>query len=369
MAYNWQRTEWPNFTYNLSQVEEKLYTFSEKTGMVGGVLKSLPDDTQVDAMVEIMVAEAIKTSEIEGEFLSRKDVMSSIKKDLGLNPENSLVVDKRSKGIGQLMISVRETYQSALTEEQLFAWHTMLFGEQRRMSVGAWRSHAEPMQVVSGAVGQEKVHYEAPPSEKVPQEMERFIAWFNDTAPGGKNAITKAPVRCAIAHLYFESIHPFEDGNGRIGRCIAEKALSQGMGRPALLSLSRTIELNKNAYYAALQAAEQSIDITPWVNYFVDVILMAQEHAEAFIDFALKKAKFFDKYKDILTERQLKVVRRMLEEGPKGFEGGMNAGKYAALTKVAKATATRDLQSMLLHGAMVPFGTAGGRSAKYQLNI
>jgi Fic family protein len=369
MIYNWQHPRWPDFVYDVSEIEDKLYSFSEKTGLVSGILKSLPEDTQMETIVEVMVAEAIKTSEIEGEFLSRKDVMSSIRNDLGLNPKHDQVVDKRSKGIGQLMINVRETYGEALNEERLFLWHDMLLGTEKGIKIGAWRDHREPMQIVSGALGKEKVHYEAPPSEKVPHEMDMFIKWFNMTGPDGENEIKKAPVRCAIAHLYFESIHPFEDGNGRIGRAIAEKALSQSIGRPALLSLSRTIELNKNAYYSALETAQRSIDITPWINYFVDVILAAQQYAEDQIDFVLKKTKFFDKYKDQLNERQLRVVKRMLDEGAKGFERGMNAGKYAVLTKAAKATATRDLQDLLEKGAIILLGPGGGRSTRYQLNL
>ncbi|HMH31907.1 MAG TPA: Fic family protein [Puia sp.] len=369
MKYNWQQTEWPEFTYDLTGIEENLYSFSEKTGLISGILKSLPEDTQMEAIVEVMVAEAIKTSEIEGEFLSRKDVMSSIRNDLGLNLKNDQVVDKRSKGIGQLMIDIRETYQKKLNKEQLFSWHTMLLSTEKKIKVGAWRDHQEPMQVVSGVIGKEKIHYEAPPSEIVPQEMDAFIKWFNDTGPGGKNEIRKAAVRCAVAHLYFESIHPFEDGNGRIGRAVAEKALSQSIGRPALLSLSRTIEINKNDYYNALEVAQRSMNITPWITYFIDVILAAQKHAEDQIYFALKKTKFFDKYRDQLSERQLKVIKRMLEEGPMGFVGGINAGKYGSITKVAKATATRDLQNLLEKGAIIPFGEGGGRSTKYQLSL
>jgi len=367
--YNWQLKNWPNFEYSLSAIAEKLYTFSEKTGLVSGILKSLPEDMELEAVIEIMVAEAIKTSEIEGEYLSRKDVMSSIRNDLGLNLKKEPVADKRSKGIGELMINVRQTYQQQLNEQQLFAWHSMLFGNEKKLKVGAWRDHADPMQVISGAMGKQKIHFEAPPSAGVPIQMAGFINWFNATAPGGPSEIKKAPVRSAIAHLYFESIHPFEDGNGRIGRAIAEKALSQGMGRPALLSLSRAIEPGKNDYYAALEKAQQTLKVTQWVNYFVDVIMEAQVYAEDQIDFVLKKTKFFDRFKDQLSGRQLKVIKRMLEEGPKGFDGGINASKYGSLTKVAKATATRDLQDLLQKNILIPFGTGGGRSTSYQLNL
>ena len=223
------------------------------------------------------------------------------------------------------------------------------------------------MRLVSGSIGKEKIHFEAPPSDQVEKEMEHFISWFNDTAPGGPKEIKIAPVRAAIAHLYFETIHPFEDGNGRIGRAIAEKALSQTIGRPVLLSLSRTIEADKNTYYAALEKAQKSNEITEWIKYFVGVTLAAQKQARESVDFILKKSKFFDRFKDALNERQLKVIRRMLEEGPEGFEGGMNARKYVSIAKTSKATATRDLQQLVELGVLIAEG--GGRSIHYRLNI
>lgn len=366
--YNWELKDWPNFTFSLQNIEDELFLYAEKTGKVTGVLNALPESTQTEAIVDIMVSEAIKTSEIEGEYLSRRDVLSSIRKNLGLVTSPEYIADKRAAGIGELMIDVRNTFKEELTEEMLFEWHRMLLQGSRGIEVCAWRTHEEPMQVVSGAMGKQKVHFEAPPSGHIPEEMKRFISWFNDTAPGGQKEIKKAPVRSAIAHLYFETIHPFEDGNGRIGRAIAEKALSQGLGRPVLLSISKAIEAKKNDYYDALQRAQASNEITEWINYFVQTILIAQIDAEELIDFNLKKTKFFDRFKDQLNERQLKVIQRMLEEGPKGFVGGMNASKYGSIGKASKATATRDLQDMLKIGAIVPFGEAGGRSTKYQVN-
>jgi Fic family protein len=195
--------------------------------------------------------------------------------------------------------------------------------------------------------------------------MEAFINWFNSTGPGGKTEIKNPPVRSALAHLYFETIHPFEDGNGRIGRAIAEKALSQTVGRPVVLSLSRTIEAKRKSYYAALQEAQRSNEVTPWMEYFVHVALDAQTDAEAQIDFTLKKTKFFDRYRDQLNERQLAVVKRMLDEGSKGFKGGMNARNYIGIAKTSKATATRDMQHLLEIGAFELLGK--GRSTSYQL--
>lgn len=367
--YNWQLKDWPQFKFSLSGVENELLTFSEKVGRVSGILEGLPEDTQQGVIIDIILAEAIKTAEIEGEYPNRKDVLSSIRKNLGLHYSPEYIRDKSAAGLGELMIDVRKTFEEVLTEEKLFAWHRMLLGENKEMKVGQWRTHEDAMQVISGAIGKEKVHYEAPPSSQVPHEMKIFIQWFNDTAPGGKDEIKKAPVRSAIAHLYFETIHPFEDGNGRIGRAIAEKALSQTIGRPVMLSLSRTIEPEKNIYYESLEKAQRSNEITSWIEYFVRTSLDAQLEAAVQIDFTLKKTKFFDRFKEQLNERQLIVIRRMLEEGTKGFEGGMNARKYIGITKTSKATATRDMQQLLELGAFILVGKAGGRSTSYQVNL
>lgn len=368
-TYNWQQNDWPKFIYSLDALEHELLIFTEKVGRVSGMIEGLPEETKQDVLVEIILAEAIKTSEIEGEYPSRKDVLSSIRKNLGLLYDTENTKDKSAVGLGELMIDARKTFKDVLTEEKLFAWHQMLLGENKRVAVGKWRFHEEPMQVISGALGREKVHYEAPPSTKVPEEMKQFIQWFNDTAPGGRLEMKKAPVRSAIAHLYFETIHPFEDGNGRMGRAIAEKALSQTIGRPVLLSLSRTIEAGKKLYYETLEKAQRSNEITPWITYFIQTALHAQTEAEEQIEFTLKKTKFFDRFKHKLNQRQEIVIKRMLEEGTKGFEGGINAKKYIGITKTSKATATRDMQQLLELGAFILVGKAGGRSTSYQVNL
>ena len=366
MRYNWQQKDWQEFYYDLSGVEDALLAFAERTGHASGLLKGLTAEAQVEAVIEIMVAEAMKTSAIEGELLSRRDVMSSIRKNLGMGGDTP-TGDKRAEGAAALMIDVRNSFESPISERKLCEWHRMIMAGSRRIAVGRWRTHTEPMQVVSGPVGKEKVHFEAPPSSTVPGEMKRFIEWFNETGPGGKKAMKKAAVRSAVAHLYFESIHPFEDGNGRIGRALSEKALSQGLGRPALLSLSRAIEAHRKQYYEALQQGQRSNEITPWVTWFVGVTLEAQIQAEEQIDFTLKKTRLFDLFRGELNERQLSILRRMLEEGPQGFEGGMSAKKYILMTGASKATATRDLQDLADKGVFVPFG--GGRSTRYKVNV
>lgn len=365
MSYNWQQKDWPIFQYQTEAIEDLLLDFAERSGRVNGLVAGFSEDIQTEAFIRTMISEAIKSSEIEGEFLSRKDVASSIRKNLGI--DHAGTKDKRSEGIADLMTSVRSSYSEALNSETLFSWHRMLMKGRTDIKTGQWRSHEAPMQIISGAIGREKIHFEAPPSDRVSKEMAGFLKWFNDTAPSAKNAIKKPIIRAAIAHSWFESIHPFEDGNGRIGRAISEKALSQGMKAPLVLSLSTSIESNKKAYYAALQKVSRSNEITPWIRYFVETVQDALSHAEIEIAFTLQKTRFFDKHSGQMNPRQLKVLRRMLDEGPGGFEGGINARKYISLTQVSKATATRDLQDLVEKQILHPRG--GGRSSSYELNI
>jgi len=366
-TYNWQQPDWPRFRYDLSGMEESLFLIAEKMGFLNGKVTHLDQSAQTEAIIDLMVEEAVKTSEIEGAYIQRPDIQSSIKNKLGLNPKTVPIHDKRAQGIAELMLDVRDTFKQPLTKKKLFEWHSMLMSgfSNRNLKVGGWRVGEEPMQIISRHYGKWIVHYEAPPSKIVSKEMQAFIDWFNETAPGKPKAINFAPVRAAIAHLYFESIHPFEDGNGRIGRAIAEKALSQGFGYAVMISLSLAIELEEKAYYAALNAASKTNEITHWIHYFVKVILSAQIEAEKHITFIFKKSKFFDEYQHVLNARQLKVVKRMMREGVKGFEGGMTAKKYMIIANTSKATATRDLQHLLKLNVLKQIGS--GRNVHYEL--
>lgn len=367
MIYNWQQTDWLDFTYDRAAIMDGLLAFREKSGRVSGLIQGLPQDTRDETLIDILVSEAIKTSEIEGEYLSRQDVMSSIRNNLNLTDTPEKIGDKRAAGVADMVMVARREYQVPLSEAMLFDWHEMLMRGERRLKIGAWRTHKEPMQVVSGAIGKQVVHYEAPPSCDVPVMMQGFIDWFNRSAPQGDVPIPHAPIRSAITHLYFETIHPFEDGNGRIGRTLSEKALSQGLGHPILLSLSKAIESDKKAYYAALKTAQRTNDVTEWLTYFMALCLQAQTDAEEQIEFTLTKVKFFDQYRDHLNERQSKIVLRMFDAGTDGFKGGMSAKKYATITGASKPTATRDLQNLLEVGAFTV--TGGGRSTRYWLHI
>ncbi|HTN19695.1 MAG TPA: DUF4172 domain-containing protein [Pelobium sp.] len=362
--YNWQFKNWPNFNYSTEKLQGISVAFAQEFGAANGLMTGLDEDLKQETLLEILIEEAIKTSEIEGEYMSREDVMSSIKNNLGIH-KNPAVKDKRASGIAKLMVEINQKTAVPLSLDLLCYWHQILMEHNPKVNPGFWRKGEAPMQIVSGAYGREVVHYEAPPSAIVATEMEKFIEWYKNPGLPVKDNISKALLKSSIAHLYFESIHPFEDGNGRIGRALAEFALSQALNAPVLLSLSKTIEQNRKFYYEHLKSAQRSLDITDWVNYFSQIILEAQKDSKELVQFTLKKAKFFDRYRPQLNERQLKVINRMLEEGKAGFTGGMTAKKYIVIAKTSKATATRDLQQLNEIGVFSLEGA--GRSVRYQL--
>lgn len=368
MRYIWQHPDWPNFQYEITkEVQDILYQYALDTGALS---TAFDKSSERDALIEFMVSEAISTSKIEGEILDQEDVRSSIFNQLGLSHIPHKPKDPRSVGIAQLMISVRETFNEPLSEEQLFSWHKMILPNPSYdllSEIGKWRTSQEPMQVVSGPIGKQRVHFEAPPSLQVPEEMKRFIRWFNDSHPiTGKTKIV-GPVRAAVAHLYFESIHPFADGNGRVGRAISEKVLSQELQRPILLSLSNVIYKNKRQYYQELSdASQENMNITSWVSYFVNTVYEAQMAAKVQITFVLQKAQFWNRFGAGINDRQTRVIRRMLQAGIDGFEGGISAQKYVKIADCSKATATRDLTDLYRKGALKPFPESG-RSTRYAL--
>jgi Fic family protein len=338
--------------------------FAQEFGLVNGLVMGLNEELKQETMLEILISEAIKTSEIEGEYMSREDVMCSIKNNLGIKP-TVIVKDKRASGIAKLILGVNRDITQHLNLEKILSWHKILMEYEPKINAGEWRKGVEPMQIVSGAYGREIVHYEAPPSENVSAEMENFMTWYHHSEFPAKDHFSKAFLKSAIAHLYFESIHPFEDGNGRIGRALAEFTLAQGLKSPIFLSISKTIEQEKNQYYDQLKSAQRSLNITDWIAYFAKIILDAQKSTKELIQFTFKKSKFFDQYGNHLNERQLKAIRRMLENGDHGFEDGMTAKKYIGITKTSKATATRDLHQLYELGVFAQEGA--GRSVRYEL--
>ena len=222
------------------------------------------------------------------------------------------------------------------------------------------------MQVVSGAVGSPKIHFEAPPSSKVPSEMARFVEWFNRSAPSGREPLPGL-ARAGVVHLYFESIHPFEDGNGRIGRALSEKSLRQSLGQPSLIALARTIMARRADYYAALERANKKNEITEWLAWFAGTTIEAQRRTLALIEFLIDKTRLFDRLNGQLNDRQQKTLLRMFREGPDGFRGGLSAGKYSSITGASPATTTRDLADLTEKGALIREGER--RHARYKLAV
>jgi Fic family protein len=365
MKYNWQYLNWENFLFDDSVIDSLCIDFALETGELKGLVDSLSTKIQQETILQFMISEAIKTSEIEGEFFSREDIMSSIKKNLGFG-DFGQIRDKNALGIGKLMVTVRNSYAEKLTEFRIKQWHTILMEYSKRITPGEYRTGKEPMQIVSGSYGKEIIHFEAPPSDQVPDEMKKFIKWYNDFEIKPTD-IKSALIKTSISHFYFESIHPFEDGNGRIGRAIAEKCLSESLNRPVLMSISSTIEHNKKQYYESLKQAQRTLEITDWILYFSTLILESQQNAKQTVLFTLGKTKFIDRFKNQMNERQNKAVLKMFENGVAGFEGGMTAIKYVSITETSRATATRDLQDLTEKSILIPKGE--GRSRSYDLNL
>ncbi len=363
--YNWQNDKWANFIYNEDVISDNALKLAELLGEIFGIFKTFNSSKQQNEILDIMISEAIKTSEIEGEMLSREDVRSSFLKKLGLATTIKNIKDKRAENVALLMLEVRNNYQTKLSEKLIKHWHGMLFSNSKYINASVYRISEDIMQIVSGALGKEKVHFEAPPSKQVPQEMKDFVKWYNTFKT--KSNIQKIIVKTAITHLYFESIHPFEDGNGRIGRALIEKCLSESLDKQIIMSISQTIEKDKNRYYNELKKAQSTLEIDSWLLYFSQLLIESQKNALDILDFSLKKTQFFDKYKPAMNQRQMKVINKMLDMGKDGFEGGMTAKKYISISKTTKATATRDLQELVELGVLLQ--NLAGRSTNYVLNL
>jgi Fic family protein len=366
MTWNWQKPDWPNFTWDKARLALAEQQFLVGGGVLLGTAKHLGEEERAQFTVEAMSTEALTTSEIEGEILDRASVQSSIQRQLGLAADNRRVAP-REQGIAEMMVDLYRTFSAPLSEEMIFRWHRMLMSGRRDITdIGRYRTTDEPMQVVSGAISAPKVHFQAPPSEQILYEMPRFIDWFKRSAPGGTEPLP-ALTRAGATHLYFESIHPFEDGNGRIGRAVAEKSLAQSLGQPTLIVLAATILARRASYYNALEAANKRNEITDWLAWFAGVTIEAQRRTLALIEFLIEKAKLFDRLKGQLNDRQQKALLRMFKEGPEGFKGGLSAGKYSTITRASPATATRDLVDLTEKGAIVRKGER--KHARYNLSV
>ncbi len=367
MTWNWQNPDWPNFTWDRTKITAAEEQFLLGAGVTIGTVRHLGEDERNQLLVEVMSGEAVTTSAIEGEVLNRASVQSSILRELGLASPDKRRVMPAEQGIAEMMVDLYRSLSQPLSHEMLFGWHRMVTSGRKDLAdIGQYRTSREPMQIVSGSIGSPTVHFEAPPSKQVPAEMKRFISWFNRTTPHSKEPLP-AITRAGTAHLYFESIHPFEDGNGRIGRAIAEKVMAQSFGQPVLVSLATTILAHQRSYYHALERANRRNEITEWLVWFADIALEAQGRSITLVEFILAKAKLLDRLRGQINERQQKALLRMFREGPEGFKGGLSAGNYSTITGASPATTTRDLADLVQQGALVRIGER--RHARYTLNL
>ena len=367
MAWHWQDPNWPYFTWDKNILDKAERIFAQEQGVMIGLSQHLSQEDALDISIHLMEQEAIDTSIIEGEILDRDSVRSSLRKHLGLKLDSRFPSKAAEAGIAEMMVDIYRTPKEALTHDILYRWHSMLMNGRRDIDhIGCYRQHQEPMQIVSGADYARKVHYEAPPSIRILHEMTQFITWFNQSAPDAQNALLPL-ARSALIHLWFEAIHPFEDGNGRIGRALSEKVLSQYQTKTMVSGIATVILRRKKAYYAALEQTNKTLDITQWVVFFASVVIEAQRRTQALVSFIIEKSKLMQKLSNNINQRQEKVLLRIFSEGIDGFQGGLSATNYAHITEAPPATVTRDLNDLVQKGAL--FKTGDKKSTRYHLNI
>ena len=378
IKYNWQHPNWPKFTYQSDGLNKIINEYTKISSNLQGQVSKLDQDNKSEAYIFLIVEEAINTSEIEGENLNREEVRSSVARylDLDLSPPKGIF--HKEIGIASLLIDVRKNFTSELSKEMICNWHKLLLTGQdsyyarREIEIGEYRTG--PVDIVSGSGDYEEVIFEGPPGDIVESEMSAFIDWYNSTSHLNDNSeYVSGPVRSAIAHMWFTSIHPFGDVNGRIARAISEHALFQDFDTPPLFSISTPINENRNDYYKMLAESSRidpSVDLTNWVKWFAEITKNSQINAKNKIDFILKKSIFWDYHKDTkLNNRQHKITSKFFEFGTSGLiETGINSEKHQSMTGCSSATATRDLKGLVEKGILVP-SQSGGRSLRYFINL
>ncbi len=367
MQWNWQQREWPRFAWDQEKLVRAERIFLEETGASSGASIYLTPQDKENLTVDLMTGTAVDTAKIEGETLNRDSVQSSIRRSLGLAADR-----KKSRpaeaGIAAMTVDNFTNYSAPLRNTTLCAWHGMIMAGRTDMeTIGKYRTHPEPMQIVSGTGRKKRVHFEAPPSDTVAKEMKKYIAWFNRTIPANGKSALPVLVKAGIAHIWFESIHPFEDGNGRIGRALAEKAIMQHLTNPLATTLSTTLEKRRKEYYQALEKASTTLEITDWLLWFSAAAIEATRHCFSIIRFLIAKTKMLDALKNRINPRQEKALLRLFSAGPDGFVGGLSAGNYSALTGAAPATATRDLADLVNKNALRKTGEK--KASRYWLSL
>ena len=363
----WQQTDWPDMHYDRDRVAAELVLARHAQGVVEGKLAALGLLQRQDLTAEAWVQEAASTAAIEGEKLDLSAVRSSVARRLGIAGDGP-AAPRHIDGLLDIMDDALGNAAAPLSHERLQAWQAALFptgySGMSRKRTGAYRAHAETMQIVSGRPGREKVHYEAPPSLQVQAEMDGLIAWFNHADKPDNLACA------ALAHLWLETIHPFEDGNGRVGRVLIDLALARDSGETSrLIRISQRLLEKRADYYSELERAQHGpLDVTRWMVWFIAQVRAACEQASVAMDASIEKARFWYSHRDKeLTPRQRKVINALLDAGPKGFEGGMSTKKYEHLTGASRATSSRDLIELAHAGLLRQDGA--GRSTRYRLEI
>lgn len=357
MKWNWQREDWPNWRFESNALQAMEQDFLLGSGRLAGAWLHLSSSHQDQLKVNLLSDEAMKSSEIEGEVLDRASVQSSVRRQFGLQATHK--TKPAESGIADLMVSCFNSCDTTLDEAMLMGWHALVCRGRTDLIVGGYRQHLDAMQVVSGSVGRPKVHFEALPSKDVPKEMRAFLRWLQSSQ---FSALTKA----GLAHLYFVSIHPFEDGNGRLARAISEHVFTQSLGQPSLLALSRQIEKDRKQYYDALEANNKRMEVTPWLIWFAQTTLKAQKYSAGLIEHIIAKTHVLDRLQGLINERQTKALIRMFDAGPDGFTGGLSAKNYMTITGATSATTTRDLGDLVRKGALRRTGAQ--KATRYWLN-
>lgn len=362
--YIWQHPTWAEFTWDSSRLITLLSEVRNLEGKIEGMMSGLGFDVQSKTSLDVMTEDVLRSSEIEGVMLNQDRVRSSIARHLGIDTAGLPQPDHYTEGIVQVMLDAVRHHDKPLTNERLFNWHSAIFPTGRSgmypITVGAYRIGYEPMQVVSGAMGKEKVHYEAPPSDAVPAMMDEFITWVNNESK------IDPVLKAAIAHLWFVVIHPFDDGNGRLARTITDMLLAKADGLPfRFYSMSAEILRKKKSYYEALEKTTTGpIDITHWIEWFLQTMKTAILRSENTVTHIVQKTLFWQRNKEIaMNERQIKVINLLWD----GFEGKLTSSKWAKITKTSQATALRDIADLINKGILA-VASDGGRSTNYLLN-
>jgi Fic family protein len=363
-TYIHELQDWPRFRWDEGALSQPLALVRHRQGRLIGRMAALGFELRAEAVLTTLTEDVLKSSEIEGEILDKAQVRSSIARRLGMDIGALAPADRNVEGVVEMMLNATQKFAEPLTDERLFAWHAALFPTGRsgmtKIIVGAWRDDsAGPMQVISGPIGRARVHYQAPKASRLKSETASFLEWFE------KNTLHDPVLKAALAHFWLITIHPFDDGNGRIARAIADMALARSeQSTQRFYSMSAQIRLERNAYYDVLEASQKGdLDITAWLEWFLECLDRAIKRAEQTLASVILKARFWDMFKDhSLNERQRKVINRLLD----GFEGKMTSSKWAALTKSSPDTALRDIKDLISKGIFVR-EAGGGRSTSYVL--